>query len=163
MLRQPGPSNPKTKGLSSKHASNMTIERDQDDRFYSSEMSELRQQYSPIGITAETLDEIIIKNENRQEEADHHMVTGPTKNILRQSSTNSNTTNPVDPHAETTLEHPPTSDPVTQIALAIAKLAHKHHETSIFHPKDTLTFNGKQEKNEKFEYFENLFHTTLKL
>ena len=31
--RQPGPSNPKPKGLRSKHASNMTIERDQDDWF----------------------------------------------------------------------------------------------------------------------------------
>ena len=41
--RQPGPSNPKTKGLRSKHASNMTTKRDQDDRFNSSEMSELRQ------------------------------------------------------------------------------------------------------------------------
>ena len=87
--RQPGTSNPKTKGLRSKLASNMIIERDQDDRFYSSELSELRQSYIPIGIANETLDETIIINENRQEEADHHMVTRPTKNILRQSSTNS--------------------------------------------------------------------------
>ena len=50
----------------------MTIESDQDDRFYSSEMSELRQPYTPIGITNETLDETIIINENRQESADHH-------------------------------------------------------------------------------------------
>ena len=70
--RQPGTSNPKTKGLRSKHASNMIIERDQDDRFYSSEISELRQSYIPIGIANETLDETIIINENRQEEADHH-------------------------------------------------------------------------------------------
>ena len=91
------------------------------------------------------------------------MVTGPTKNILRQSSTNSNTTNPVGPHAETLFEHPQSSDPVSQIALAIEKLAHKNQEPSIFHPKNTLTFNGKLEKNEKFEYFEDLFHTTLKM
>ena len=136
--RQPGPSYPKTKGLRSKHASNMTIERDQDDRFYSSEMSELRQPYTPIGIANETLDEIITINENRQENADyhimtgglgiadHHMVTGvgiadhhvvtrPTKNILRQSFTNSNTTNPVGPHAETLLENPHTSDPSAKL------------------------------------------------
>ena len=74
--RQPGPSNSKPKGLRNKHASNMTIERDQDDRFYPSEMSELRQPYTPIGITDETLDETIIINENRQENADHH--TGHT-------------------------------------------------------------------------------------
>ena len=71
--RQPGPSNPKPKGLRSRHASNMTIERDQDDRFYSSEMSELRQPYTPIGIANETLDETIIINENRQDNADHYI------------------------------------------------------------------------------------------
>ena len=54
----------------------MTIERDQDDRFYSSEMSELRQPYTPIGIANETQDETIIINVNRQEKAYHHMVTG---------------------------------------------------------------------------------------
>ena len=127
----------------------MTIKGDQDDRFYSSEMSELRQPYTPIGIANETLYETIIRNENRQQEADHHMVTGPTKNILRQSSTNSNTTNPVGPHAETLFEHPQTSNPVSKIALAIEKLAHKNQEPSIFHPKITLTFNGKLEKKQK--------------
>ena len=140
--RQPGPSNSKPKSLRSKHASNMTIERDQDDRFYSSEMSELRQPYTPIGIT----DETIIKKENRQENADHHMVTGPPKNILRQSSTNSNTTNTTGPHAATLLEHPEASDPVSQIALAIEKLARKNPKLSLFHPKNTLTFSGKLEK-----------------
>ena len=40
--RQSGPSSSKSKGLRSTHESNMTKERDQDDRFYSSEMSELR-------------------------------------------------------------------------------------------------------------------------
>ena len=81
--------------------------------------------------------------------ANHHMVTGPTKNILRQYFTTSNTTNPIGPHAESLLEHPQTSDPVNQIALAIEKLAHKHQEPSIFHLKNTLTFNGKLEKKRK--------------
>ena len=79
--RQPGPSNSKPKGLRSKHASNMTIERDQDDRFYSSEMSELRQPYTPIRITNETLDETIITNENRQESADHHKYNSSNETI----------------------------------------------------------------------------------
>ena len=161
--RQLGPSNPKTKGRRSEHASSTTIERDQDDRVYPSEMSQIRQPYTPIGFANETIDETKTINGNRQENTDHHMVTGPTKNILRQSSTNSNTTNPVGPHAETLLEHPQTSDPVSQIALAIEKLAHNHPEPSTFHPKNTLTFNGKLEKNEKFEYFEDPFHTTLKM
>ena len=72
--RQLGPSNSKSKGLRNKHASNTTIERDrdQDDRFYPSEMSELRQPYTLLGITNEILYETIIINENRQE-ADHHI------------------------------------------------------------------------------------------
>ena len=74
------------------------------------------------------------------------MVTGPPKKIRRQSSPNSNTTNPTGPHAEPLLEHPRTSDPVSQSALAIEKLARKHPEPSIFHPKNTLTFNGKLKK-----------------
>ena len=54
-------------------------------------------------------------------------------------------------------------DPVKQIALAIEKLANKNSPQSLFHPKNTLTFNGTNEKNEKSEYFENLFHTTLRM
>ena len=126
-------------------------------------MSELRQQYTLLGIAEDTLDETIIINENREERADHHMVTGPTKNILRQSSTNSNTTNTQGPYAQTPLEHPEPTDPVSQIAIAIENLARRNTEPSLFHPKNTLTFNGKLEKNEKFEYFEDLFHTTLKM
>ena len=98
-------------------------------------MSELRQPYTPVGIANETLDETIIINENRQENADHHMVTGPIKNILRQSSTNSNTTNTIGPHATTLLEHPESSDPVSQIALAIEKLARKKPRTLTLSPE----------------------------
>ena len=54
-------------------------------------------------------------------------------------------------------------DPVNQIAVAIEKLAKKISSQPLFHPKNTLTFNGKNEKNEKFEYFEILFHTTLRM
>ena len=91
------------------------------------------------------------------------MGTGPTKNILSHSSTNSITTNTIGPHAEPLLEHPETQDPVSQIALAIKKLTRKYPEPSIFQRKSTLTFNGKLEKNEKFEYLEDLFLTTLKM
>ena len=125
-------------------------------------MSELRQPYTPLGIAEDTLDETNIINENRQERADHHMVTGPTKNILRQSSTNS-TTNTQGPHAQFPLEHPEPTDPVSQIAIGIENFARRNTEPSLFHPKNTLTFNGKLDKNEKFEYFEDLFHTTLKM
>ena len=36
---------------------------------------ELRQPYTPLGITEDTLDETIIINENRQERADHHTLS----------------------------------------------------------------------------------------
>ena len=125
-------------------------------------MSELRQPYTHLGIAEETLDETIIIN-GRHEKADHHMVTGPTKNIRRQSSTNSNITNTQEPPAQTPLEHPEPADPVSQIAIAIENLARRNTDPSLFNPKNTLTFNRKLEKNEKFEYFEDLFHTTLKM
>ena len=35
--------------------------------------------------------------------------------------------------------------------------------TITFYPKNTLTFNRKNGKNEKFEYFEDLLHTTLRM
>ena len=70
---QPGPSNSKNRSLRNKHASNITIDRDKnhDDRFYPSEMSELRQPYTPLGIANETLDETVIFNENGRE-TDYH-------------------------------------------------------------------------------------------
>ena len=71
---RPGPSNYRNKGLRNKHASSRTSDKNknQDDRFHPSEMSELRQPYTPLGIAEDTLDETIIINENRQERADHH-------------------------------------------------------------------------------------------
>ena len=71
---QPGPSKSTNRSLRNRHASNTTIDRDknQDDWFYPSEMSELRQPYTPLGIANETSDETILINENRQENADHH-------------------------------------------------------------------------------------------
>ena len=122
-------------------------------------MRELRQPYTSLGFTNETLDKTDLLNENRQE-ADYHIVSGPTKNILRQSSTNSNA---LGPHAELPLEHPEPSVPVIQIGQAIEELSRKNPEPSIFHPKITLTFNGKLEKNDIFEYFEDLFHKTLRM
>ena len=61
--------------------------------------------------------------------------------------------------------NPPTRplDPVNQIALEIDKLENKNSPQSLFHPKITLTFNGKNEKKEKFDYFEDPFHKTLRM
>ena len=40
-------------------------------------------------------------------------------------------------------------------------LERKNPESSIFHPKNTLTFNSNLVTNEKFEYFGDLILTTL--
>ena len=87
-------------------------------------MLELRQPLTYFGVANETLDESIIINENRQQEADYHMmtgglgiadyhmVTGPTKNILRQNSNNTNITNTLGRNAEHLfLKHPEPPDP----------------------------------------------------
>ena len=76
--RQPGPSNSKGKGLWSKHVSNNETDknRNQNNRFQSSDMHELRQPSTPFGVANVALDDTIIINENRQEEADYHMMTG---------------------------------------------------------------------------------------
>ena len=91
------------------------------------------------------------------------MVTGANRQLHRQSSQKLNDT--VGPHADHNLSNSTVKplNPVNQIALAIEKLANKNPSQSLFHPKNTLTFNGKNEKNEKFEYFEDLFHTTLRM
>ena len=99
------------------------------------------------------------------DEEDYHMVTGANKPLQRQSSQNTQLLNDTlgyhaDRNTSTSTTKP--LDPVNQIAQAIEKLANKNSQQSLFHPKNTLTFNGKNDKNEKFEYFEDLFHTTLK-
>ena len=136
---RPSTSNSKNKHLRRNHASSKEIDTDknQDNRFQSSKMYQLRQPSTPFGVANETIDDTITTNENRQV-ADYHMVTVPTKNILRQSFTNSNITKTLGQHAELFLEHPETTDPVSQIAQAIAKIARKNREPSLFHPKKHL-------------------------
>ena len=68
---RPSTSNSENRHLRRKHASNNEIDRDQDNRFQSSEMHELRQPTTPFGLINETLNDTIIINENRQE-ADYH-------------------------------------------------------------------------------------------
>ena len=84
-----------------------------------------------LGIANQTLHETIITNENRREYADHHMVTGPTKNILRQNSNNTNNTNRFGRNAEHLfLEHPEPPDPVNQFSQAIEEIAKRNGKPS---------------------------------
>ena len=129
---RPSTSKPENKFLRKKHASNIENNKNrfQDIRFPSSDMDELRQASTPFGVVNETLDDTIIINENRQE-ADYHMVTGPTKNILRQSSSKTNITKTLGRNAEHLfLKHPEPPDTVNQIPKAIGKLARKNPKPS---------------------------------
>ena len=113
----------------------------------------------PLKIQNIDLKDSVVINENCTRE-DYHMVTGATKPLHRQSSNNTTTT-----HNEYLIAEPLNTqqDPVNRIATAIEKLATRNTQPSLPHPKNTLTYNGKLEKNEKFEYFEDLFHTTLRM
>ena len=132
----------------------------QDNLFRPSNFNELRTPIQPLSIQNIDLNDSVVINEDRAQE-DYHMVTGATKPLHRQSSNNTTTT-----HNEHLIAEPLNiqHDPVNQIAMAIEKLASRNSQPSHFHPKkNTLTINGKLEKNEKFEYFEDLFHTTLRM
>ena len=131
----------------------------QDNPFRPPNNDELRTPMQPLNIQNMHLDDSVVINEDRIGE-DYHMVTGATKPLHRQSSNNTTTTNKEHLIAEPLNNQ---QDSVNQIAMAIEKLASRNPQPSLFHPKSTLTFNGKLEKNEKFEYFEDLFHTTLKM
>ena len=131
-----------------------------------SKMKDLRLPAKPMFRAESDVDVTIHSDEESDAESfeDYHMVTGANRQLHRQSSQNPQSLNDTTgSHAaqNTTTSSATPLDPVNQIALAIEKLANKNESQTFFHPKNTLTFNGKNEKNEKFEYFEDLFHTTL--
>ena len=131
----------------------------QDDPFRPSNLNELRTPIQPLSIKNIDLNDSVVLNEDRTGE-DYLMVTAATKPLHRQSSNNTTTT-----HNERLIAEPLTiqQDPVNQIAMSIEKLASRNSQPSLFHPRNTLTFNGKLENNKKFESFEDLFHTTLRM
>ena len=133
-----------------------------------SKMKDLRLPAKPMFRAESDVDVTIHSDEESDAESleDYHMVTGANRQLHRQSSQNPQSLNDTTgSHAaqNTTTSSATPLDPVNQIALAIEKLANKNESQTFFHPKNTLTFNGKNEKNEKFEYFEDLFHTTLRM
>ena len=133
-----------------------------------SKMKDLRLPAKPMFRAESDVDVTIHSDEESDAESleDYHMVTGANRQLNRQSSQNPQSLNDTTgSHAaqNTTTSSATPLDPVNQIALAIEKLANKNESQTFFHPKNTLTFNGKNEKNEKFEYFEDLFHTTLRM
>ena len=165
------PSGSKTIGSIGVHASynNNSDSENEDYPLRASKMRDLKHPAKPIFRSESDVDVTIHSDEESDAESldeDYHMVTGANKHLHRQSSQNSQPLNDTigsrAGRPTSTLTETP-SDPVNQIAQAIEKLANKNTPQSLFHPKNTLTFNGKNEKNEKFEYFEDLFHTTLRM
>ena len=123
----------------------------QDNPFRPSNLNELRTPIQPLGIQNIDLNDSLVINEDRTVE-DYHMVTGATKPLHRQSSNNKTTT-----HNEHLIAEPLTiqQDPVNQIAMAIEKLASRNSQPSLFHPKNTLTFNGKLERTKNSNILKN--------
>ena len=162
-LQPSGSKNDKSSGVRASNIENSDTENEGDHPFRASDMRELRNPARPLCQNVPNLDETIL-SEGDSEKEEYHMVTGANRQLQRQSSQNPQFLNDtVGSHADqttSTLTNKPL-DPVNQIAQAIENLA-KKLPTTTFHAKNTLTFNGKNEKNEKFEYFENLFHTTLR-
>ena len=138
---------------------------DEDYSLQASEMRDLRHPAKPFHKSETNLDRTIISDEDSEVE-DYHMVTGANRQLHRQSSHNPHSLNDtIGSHADrqtSTMTETP-SDPVNQIAQAIEKLANKNPQQSLFHPKNTLTFKGKNDKNGKFEDFEDLFHAMLRM
>ena len=164
-MQDPQPSGSRTIRSIGVHASNNENSETEDEDFplRASKAKDLKQPAKPI--YGSDVDVTIHSDEESDAEPieDYHMVTGANRKLHRQSSQKLNDT--IGSHADHSLPNLTTQpfDPVNQIAIAIEKLANKNPSQSLFHPKNTLTFNGKNEKNEKFEYFEDLFHTTLRM
>ena len=164
-MQDPQPSGSRTIRSIGVHASNNENSETEDEDFplKASKARDLKQPANPI--YESDVDVTIHSDEESDVEPieDYHMVTGANRKLHRQSSQKLNDT--IGSHADHSLPNLTTQpfDPVNQIAIAIEKLANKNPSQSLFHPKNTLTFNGKNEKNEKFEYFEDLFHTTLRM
>ena len=159
------PSGSRSKEPIGVHASNIENSEleDEDNPIRASKMTELKHPAKPLFRSESDIDVTIHSDEESDIEEDYHMVTGANRQLHRQSSQKLNDTlgSRADQNTSTSTTNP--FDPVNQIALAIEKLANENTPQSLFHPKNTLTFNGKNEKNEQFEYFEDRFHKTLRM
>ena len=125
-------------------------------------MKDLKHPAKALYRNESVVDVTILSNEESDEE-DYHMVIGANRQLHRQCSQKLYDT--IGSHVDQNLSNLTTSplDPGNLTAHVIEKLANKNSPQSLFHPKNTLTFNGKNEENRKFESFEDLFHTTLKM
>ena len=98
---------------------------------------------------------------------EYHMVTRANQQLHRQSSQNPKAFNDTTgSHADqnTSILTKQLFNPVNKSALAIEKQEKKtlFQKQSLFHRKNTQTFNGKNEKNKKFKNFGDVFHKTFR-
>ena len=114
----------------------------QDNPFRPSNMNELGTPMQPLNKQNIDFKYSVVIYEDRTGE-DCQIVTGDTKPLHRQSSNNTTKT-----HNEHLIAEPLNTqqDHVNRIAMAIEKLATRNTQPSLFHPKNTLTFNEKFEK-----------------
>ena len=166
-IQEPQPSGSRLDPPIGVHASNKeNSDSENDYPLRASKMKDLKHPAKPLFRSESDVDVTIHSDEESNAESldeDYHMVTGANRQLHRQSSQKLNDKLGSRADQNSSNMTPKPLDPVNQIALAIEKLANKNSPQSLFHPKNTLTFNGKNEKNEKFEYFEDLFHTTLRM
>ena len=101
--------------------------------------------------------DIPILSSEESDVEDYHMVTRVNRQLHRQISQNPN--DKIGSHEDQNLLNLSAKplDPVNQIPLAIEKLANKNSPLSLFHPKNTLVFNGRNEKNEKSNILRTCF------
>ena len=147
------PSGSKTTQSIGVHASKNENSDSENDDFplRASKLKDLKHPAKPTFQSRSDVDVTINSDEESDIEEDYHMMTGTNRQLHRQSSQNPNDT--IGSHAEQNLSLLTTKPlgPVNQIAIAIERLANKNTQPSLFHQKNTLTFNGKNDKNEKFE------------
>ena len=165
-IQEPQPSGSRIDPPIGVHASNKENSDSENDDYplRASKMKDLKHPAKPLFRSESDVDVTIHSDEESEAGIeDYHMVTGANRQLHRQNSQKLNDTLGSRADQKSSNMTPKPLDPVNQIALAIEKLSNKNSPQSLFHPKNTLTFNGKNEKNEKFEHFEDLFHTTLRM
>ena len=134
-----------TQPSGSRDRSNSDSENEDSHPIRASNMHKLRNPAKQICQNRFELDETIVSNEDSEEE-DYHMVTGANRQLHKQSSQNPQSLNDTtgshaDQNATTSTTAP--LHPVSQTALAIETLAKQNSQPTLFHPKNTLTFNEK--------------------
>ena len=146
-IQDPQPSGNRTNSIGVRASNNENSNFENDDyHIRASKMKDLKHPAKPFFQNESDVEKTILSNEDTDAEEDYHMGTAANRQLFRQSSQNPSDT--IGSHADQNLPNLTAKplDPVNQIVLAIEKLANKSSPQSLFHPKNTLTFNGKIEK-----------------